>query len=149
MTSADRLEEIADYARYLQGLHEYFRPMMPNVRAINLLGFSQGCATQVRWIMSAFPRFDHLVLWAGALPEDLDYRPHLHYFQEKRLFTVYGHADPFLTPDRLAMLQQYIERSGLTFHTLAFEGGHTIDRPTLARLKALLDPDSPEYENFP
>lgn len=65
MTKEDRLDEITDYSNYLTTLYNEFIPQFSNDVKIILLGFSQGCATQVRWIMQAFPKFDHLVLWAG------------------------------------------------------------------------------------
>ena len=49
---------------------------------ILLFGFSQGCATQVRWINNMLPKFHKLVLWGGTLPEDIDYKPLLSFFSD-------------------------------------------------------------------
>ncbi len=134
MTREDRLDEIADYVRYLQTLYDHFIPQLaPDVRII-LFGFSQGCATHCRWIMQQFPRFDHLVLWAGLLPEDLNYQPHTDYFASKKLHFVYGTKDPFLTEERLQAHRQLIEEQQLNFRVDIFEGKHVVDRAVLRRL---------------
>ena len=95
MTKMDRLEEIADYTRFIKTLYDqYTRQLSADIK-ITLFGFSQGCATQCRWVMREFPAFDHLVLWAGRLPEDLDYRPHEAYFADKNIYFIYGLQDEF------------------------------------------------------
>lgn len=131
MTKGDRLDEIADYSNYLSTLYQQFIPQLaPDVKII-LLGFSQGVATQFRWIMRAFPRFHHLILWAGLVPEDLDYRPHQHYFSNKSLRFVYGTRDPFLTEKRLAFHQEVIQKNDLQVALQTFDGEHKIDRDIL------------------
>lgn len=134
MTSKDRLDEIADYARYIQSLYDQYVPLMsPDVHII-LLGFSQGVATQFRWVMRNFPKFHHLILWAGFVPEDLDYRPHGTYFSDKKLTFVYGNEDEFLTPERIDWHRQLIEEQNLNIQTIQFEGQHRIDRSILQNL---------------
>lgn len=132
MTREDRLTEIADFSRMLSQLYERYVPQCHPEVKITLLGFSQGTATQVRWIMRAFPPFHHLMLWAGQLPEDLDYRPHLSYFADKQLFCAYGNQDPFITEKRLAMMRSIIDESGLSFREVPYEGEHKVDRKALA-----------------
>ena len=134
MTSADRLDEIADYAAYLQTLYEHFVPRLADDVKIILFGFSQGVATQFRWLMRRFPAFDHLVAWAGTVPADLDYQPHLEYFQSRRLHFFYGTEDQFLTPDRLKWHEELVGRQQLRFNYRTFPGKHIVDRPTLKLL---------------
>ncbi len=134
MTSKDRLQEIADYARFLQGLLDDVLPRLhPEVR-ISLFGFSQGCATQVRWLMEKFPPFHDLVLWAGTVPEDLDYRPCLPYFSSKNLRIAYGTEDPLIKPERLSEQRAFLQEMRLPFVEHSFPGGHRVDAETLAGL---------------
>ncbi len=134
MTKEDRLIEIDDYSNYLATLYNQFTAQLADNVQIIFLGFSQGCATQLRWILQKFPRFDHLILWAGLLPEDLDYLSHQDYFTDKKLHFVYGTNDSFITPERLQQHEQLIENQHLKLNVLSFEGAHTIDRPTLQTL---------------
>ena len=136
MTKQDRLDEIADYTRYLRHLYDTFIDKLPENVRITLLGFSQGCATQCRWIMREFPIFDHLILWAGLLPEDLDYTPHRAYFNNKKTIFVYGKEDQYVTPERLQWQEDFAKSQGINFEVLTFEGKHEIDRKLLKSIAA-------------
>lgn len=132
MTREDRLDEIADFTNMLDQLYALYVPLCHPDAEINLLGFSQGTATQVRWIMRSFPKFHRLMLWSGQLPEDLDYQPHLDYFADKELFYAYGDADPLITPKRLAFMEGVINGSGLNFTKVPFTGEHKVDKTALS-----------------
>ena len=139
MTRADRLDEIEDYCNYLQNIYDVFtRQLRPDVQ-INLLGFSQGCATQCRWIMEKQPAFHNLILWAGLLPDDLDYKPFKDYFKTKNLYWVYGTKDQFLTPERLDWQKKFCQRMLLDFKEITFDGKHEIDREVLIDLNTKLN----------
>jgi len=134
MTKEDRLSEIADYAKYLEDLHQqYLAQLSPDVQTI-LFGFSQGCATVVRWPMEHFTRFDTLVLWGGMIPEDLDYKPHADYWANKKIHAVYGSEDQFITAERIAFHQQLLAEQQLTAEETVFKGGHVVDRDALVQL---------------
>ncbi len=131
MTREDRLEEIADYSRMITLLYNQYVPQCaPDVQIV-LFGFSQGTATAVRWIMRDFPHFDHLMLWAGQLPEDLDYQPVLDYYSDKQLHFAYGDQDRFITPERLDFMRQVLEESKLSFSEHPFAGKHRVEEEAL------------------
>ena len=132
MTREDRLDEIADFCNMLDQLYAHYVPQCHPEVEINLLGFSQGTATQVRWIMRSFPKFHRLMLWAGQLPEDLDYQPQLDYFADKKLFFAYGNEDQFITPERLVFMQKVIADAGLQFAEVTYQGGHKVDKEALS-----------------
>ncbi len=131
MTKHDRLDEIADYTRYIRQLYDTFKSKLPDKVNITLLGFSQGCATQCRWIMQEFPEYDHLILWAGLFPEDLDYTPHQGYFNSKKTIFVYGKNDQYVTPERLQWQEHFTKEQGINYKIRTFEGKHEIDRNLL------------------
>ena len=133
MTREDRLDEIADYVAMLDQLYNHYVPLCHPDVEITLFGFSQGTATQVRWIMHSFPHFHKLMLWAGQLPEDLDYKPHLDYFEDKALFTAFGDKDPLVTPKRLSFMHKVIAESGLKISEFSYEGVHKVERFALQR----------------
>jgi len=136
MTKEHRLDEIADYANYLQTLYDHYLPQLAEDVQIILLGFSQGTATQCRWVMRNFPHFDHLVLWAGQLPDDLDYTAHTDFFSKKKLYFVYGTADPFVTEERVAWQQNFAEEQHLLFDVMLFDGKHEVEKKALQMLNA-------------
>ncbi|WP_425421563.1 alpha/beta hydrolase [Phaeodactylibacter xiamenensis] len=134
MTKEDRLVEIADFSAYLTKLYIHFTADLPDGAQIILLGFSQGCATQLRWIARENPTFSHLILWAGSIPEDIDYGPVRHHFQDKPLHFVYGTEDPFITPERVAAQEALAAQLPMNYRVHTFEGKHTVEREALRGL---------------
>lgn len=134
MTKKDRLEEIADYTRFIKKLYDEYVPQFDANVKITLFGFSQGCATQVRWLMREFPKFDNLILWAGLIPEDLTYLPHTEYFSTKNNYWVYGTEDEFLKEKHVDWHHRFFKEQKLDFETITFEGKHVVNRTVLEEL---------------
>jgi len=133
MTSKDRLDEIEDYCTFIQGLYDTYIPQLSPDVQINLLGFSQGTATQCRWIHRNRPFHHRLILWAGLLPDDLDFRPMKDYFSSKEIFFVYGTLDRFLTPERLEWQRSFAQQNSIDYTEIPFEGKHKIHEVTLGQ----------------
>ena len=134
MTKEDRLAEIEDFSNYLSQVYDHFTKVLPASSQIVLLGFSQGYATQVRWMVRKNPQFSRLVLWAGSIPEDIDYSQSQSYFYNKPLHFVNGDEDPFLTPERLEQQSALIQKIPKNHRTHVFSGKHVVDRSALATL---------------
>lgn len=134
MTSEDRLDEIADYCNMLSTLYQYYVSQASQEVKVILLGFSQGCATQIRWIHKEHPSFDTLVLWGGLFPEDLDYSPLQGYWTDIPKYFVYGNQDEYLTEKVHQLHHELLKQHHLKVIEKKFEGKHVIDRPTLAEL---------------
>ncbi len=134
MTRGNRLDEIADYCNYLQTIYDQYTTKMPADVKIILFGFSQGCATQMRWMLQNQPRFDTLVLWAGSLPDDLDFSEQRDYFNAQQLFWLYGTEDQFIKDQVLEKQYAIMQQFELNFKTSTFEGKHQIYKPALATL---------------
>lgn len=140
MTRGDRLDEIRDYCAFLDGLYaDEMAPLGPEVRVI-LLGFSQGCATQVRWLHQSRPRFDHLWLWGGLVPEDLDYRSDelRAYLADKEIHHFLGDADPLVKPEYVELHRAFVKEQSLRVNEHTYPGGHTIVRDELRRFRKTL-----------
>jgi predicted esterase len=126
MTKQDRLDEIADYSAYLDTVFAHFRGQVsPSVKII-LFGFSQGCATQMRWILRGSPHYDHLIFWGGVLPEDLDYQPLAEYFNAKKLTFVCGDNDEFINQEGIEKHLALANEKGLAMDFVGFEGRHEV-----------------------
>jgi predicted esterase len=134
MTKADRLDDIADYSNYLQQVYEQYLSILPQNIQIILFGFSQGCATQCRWIIAKQPHFNKLVLWGGTLPEDIDYQPLLPYLSNKEIIFAYGLQDQFLTVEnRIEKHIDFAKANGILMKTWTFEGKHETRKEVLRR----------------
>ncbi len=137
MTKEDRLDDIRDYTTYLQQLYDEYLPQLPKEVEIILFGFSQGCATQCRWINACQPPFHQLVLWGGTLPEDIDYAPLLPYLRHKKQYFIYGTQDQFLTMNnRIERHLDFAEKQGFDLVVRTYEGKH---HPRKTDIKAFVD----------
>jgi predicted esterase len=111
--------------------------IVPKNAKIILLGFSQGGATAMRWLLKKLPeRIDSVQLWGCDIPPDLDYKSANDFISKKKLFWIYGNKDPYLNEDRAEQLKKRFEQFQLNPEILTFEGGHEIDRKLLFELNA-------------
>ncbi|MFT4663965.1 MAG: putative esterase [Polaribacter sp.] len=125
MTKADRVDEIKDFTSFLQQIYDQYITMLSPEVEIILFGFSQGCATQCRWINALRPQFNKLVLWGGALPEDIDYAPLLPYLSQKDIIFTYGTSDQFLTiENRIEKHIEFAKANKIEMRVWPFEGKH-------------------------
>lgn len=134
MTRENRLDEINDYCNMLSQLRSNFLEQCQTDTKVILLGFSQGCATQIRWIHQHMPAFDAIILWGGLPPEDLDYSAINTYWKNKPRYFVYGKQDQYLTPQVMQFYEKLVKEKQLDFTHWPFEGQHVIDRKVLKAL---------------
>ena len=139
MTREDRLAEIDDYVRYLDDLYrEVVEPETGRAPRVTALGFSQGTATVGRWRVHGSAMIDRLVLWAGALPPEIDPGgPHRARLAAAELILVHGRRDDLLDTGHLRAQHESLEKAGIGVKVLDFDGGHRMDRETLARLASM------------
>jgi predicted esterase len=136
MTREDRLAEIDDYVRYLDDLYgEVVERQAGRAPRVTALGFSQGTATVARWLVHGAAALDRVVLWAGLLPPEIapggSYRARL---ASTELVLVHGSRDEMLDAQQVLAQREALERSGVRLKVLEFDGGHRMDRATLAQL---------------
>ena len=127
MTREDRLHEIDDYVRYLDGV---YGNVVPRNARVTALGFSQGTATVCRWAGLGSSRLDRLIVWGGEVPPDLD----LKRLRVPTLTLVYGTRDELFTPKIIAATEERLRAHQIGYEVMPFEGGHEIDETTLRRL---------------
>ncbi len=138
MTREHRLDDIADNMAFLDGIFRRLAPALhPECRFVGF-GFSQGCATLMRWLLHARPPLKALVLYAGTIPDDLPYADHIDYLSSFPAFVTYGDQDEYLTPERALQYRAALEHTGLKLHYHVFEGKHTVEREVLQALKERL-----------
>jgi len=127
MTREDRLHEIDDYVRYLDGV---YRHVVPSGVKVTALGFSQGTATACRWVALGSSRIDRLIVWGGEVPPDLD----LQRLRVPSLTLVYGAHDQFFTGKIVAASEARLRAHNIAYDLVSFDGAHEISEPALLRL---------------
>ncbi len=135
MTREDRLNEIADYVRYLDTLCAALlaRIDRPGLR-VTALGFSQGAATVSRWAGFGQSPIDHVVLWGGELPPDLDLGAVRYRLGAMRFTVAYGDADQFVTAKVAAAIAARLREHRLEHQVRRFVGGHELNAALLQEL---------------
>lgn len=135
MTKEDREDDIVDYVNYLDMVYEEVMQSLPlkDVK-VTVLGFSQGTATVCRWIASKKRSLDHLILWAGMLPSDIE----LAAFTGFKIYFVAGDADEFIGKEQVAETEKLLASKKLSYEMIRYQGKHEIDEPILLALVKLL-----------
>ena len=123
MTREDRLNEIEDNNNYIDKIVKNFSS--ENMK-LNLLGFSQGCATASRWIAGKMRTVDNLCLWGSSIPEDIDLVEFGHLFNSSNFKLIAGDKDRIIKPDFLKSEFNRIRAAGVNCELISFEGGHEI-----------------------
>ena len=131
MTREDRQNEIKDYVRYLDLLHERFAAKHARARTV-VVGFSQGGATASRWAMLGRTRIDQLILWGATVPPDASLNAGA--LRGAALTIVVGRGDQYVTPSVLAAERARLVAAGLTVDVVEYDGGHSIKRAVLKTL---------------
>ncbi len=133
MTKENREDDIIDYVNYLDLLYQEVLGSLKNKNVkIIVFGFSQGVATVCRWIANKKSPVHHLVLWAGSLPQDLDFPQDL--TTSFKTYFVAGDADEFIKEDQVAAYEQLLHEKKLSIEIIRFQGRHEIHEPTLREL---------------
>ena len=135
MTREDRTSEIDDYVAYLNQLYDAILEQSTNkILKINLLAFSQGNATVMRWLDSDHVRCDKLILWAAFFGKGIADVIDLDKLKNIETHFVYGTQDEYLTqidiPKYLSETLAEIPHAKIT----SFDGPHTVDVPTLHKI---------------
>ena len=136
MTREDRLTEIKDYVDYLTNLYEHLFSTIDRSKVeLNVLGFSQGCATVSRWISESRKPVDRIILWAGGLPPEIDLTGG-GLFNRAQLVYVVGTGDELVTEAVIQKEEIRLREHAVPYRLIRFDGGHQLHRETLLQLAA-------------
>ncbi|MHB1222849.1 MAG: alpha/beta hydrolase [Gemmatimonadaceae bacterium] len=133
MTREDRLAEISDYVDYLDALWARVAEMLsgPDV-TLGVLGFSQGAATACRWTVLGTAPVRRLVLWGGAVPDDLPMNVLRNRMDGRPVDLVIGDTDPFRSAEAVAAQLDLLRTHAIACRLHTFVGGHHMDADTLS-----------------
>lgn len=135
MTKEDRETDIQDYVNYLDQLYRQVFDIISREQVkVHLLGFSQGAATISRWIALGDVTLESWILWAGLFPYDLSFEINREKLLNAKTLLVYGNDDPYYDAEKYRERHAIVEREGLTYETIAFEGKHEIPGEELLRV---------------
>ncbi len=135
MTKEERESEISDYINYLNLVYAEVLSAFKNKKVkINVLGFSQGTATVCRWIANKMVHVDHLVLWAGFFPHDLDYESNRELLDRLNTSIVMGEEDEFYSKEMVEAQLKIPFEKGIKYNLSYFKGKHEMHSEILLEL---------------
>lgn len=128
MTTENRESEIKDYLIFLTNVFskissELYTPKLK----LNLIGFSQGCSTAVRWLMSKKIMADKIFLCGGLLPKDIDFKTAAIVFKSTRLIYITGKDDKFFTQQEIEKEKSILASSRIDADFVNHKFGHEIN----------------------
>ena len=125
MTKEDRLTEIDNQQRYLGAVIE--NELAGFEGELILFGFSQGVATMGRFATFSKIKFDHMVLWAGSFPHDLEKEDLKDWPEDYKISYFSGHDDPYIKEGLIETQEKRMaELTGKEINANFFEGRHEI-----------------------
>ena len=132
MTKEDRETDIADYVSYLNELKSSFENRVPKNAKWVVFGFSQGATTACRWIQKGSINPDHLVLYAGIFPPDLD----VNAFEQKEFksWQLRGDKDEFWNERAKRENDSVLKKLQINPEWISFEGKHKVYADVLQSL---------------
>jgi predicted esterase len=135
MTSEDRESEIDDYVGYLDLLHDEIFSVVDRAKVrLWVLGFSQGAATVVRWVVRGKVEPNRVVVASGMLPAELDESAAARLAARGSLTVTFGDDDEFASPERVQSEETKLKQLRIPYDMIRFNGGHTITPALLEQL---------------
>ena len=134
MTKNNRENEIKDYVNFISSV---FNKVMSKVNSsfpkINVLGFSQGTHTAVRWLSNTKIEIDNLILWSGSFPHDCNYDDKK-YWSNINCKLVFGDNDTMINKEKLNSELELFSKQKIQFEVITFNGRHEIKKEPLQRI---------------
>ena len=128
MTTEDRANEIDDYVCMINNIYNEISGVVDYEKVqINVLGFSQGTHTAVRWLNKTKTRNDNLLLWSGTFPHDCNYTTNSEYWSKVKTKIVLGNQDRFISEEHLKSELEFINSQKINIDLSRYNGGHKID----------------------
>lgn len=137
MTSEDRENEIEDYVAFIDQIFQEVTTGLHNQNIkINVLGFSQGTHTAVRWICRNKPKVFSLLLWGGSFPRDCNYEVNIDYWNSIKSKIILGTKDKLINAEQISDEQKFLNNQNIDVELIKFNGGHEIN---IIKLKQIID----------
>lgn len=138
LTREDRDADIADALAWLSLVHDDVVSASTRGRGapptVATLGFSQGVATMLRWIAAGAVRPTRVVVWAGALAEDVDADVLRHRLAGVEVVSVLGDADELASEAVRDRVRAGLGAMSDRVDARTFVGGHRLDADLLRSL---------------
>ncbi|WP_400073441.1 alpha/beta hydrolase [Zobellia russellii] len=134
LTKEDTEQETQNVLTYLDAV--YSALSIPKSCNLIVLGYSQGVSIATRWVASRKIACNHLVLYAGGIPTELEASNFDFLMKNQtKVTTLVGNADEYLTEEKQASETKKINQlfKGEA-EQIFFEGGHEVKKELILNL---------------
>ena len=139
MTKLDKEKDIEDNISFIQTLYSNSVDKIGHTNfKLNTLGFSQGGATLVRWLMSNSTTIDSLILWGSDIPKDCLIEEKKSRWNSIDVKLVIGNQDEYINEENKQKVIDLINSYGLKYKLVEYEGNHKIIEKELEKIAAEL-----------
>jgi len=139
MTKLDKEKDIEDNISFIQTLYSNAVDEIGHTNfKLNTLGFSQGGATLVRWIMSNSITIDSLILWGSDIPKDCLTSEKKSRWSSIDVKLVIGNQDEYINEENKQKVIDLINSYELKYKLVEYEGSHKIIEKELEKIAAEL-----------
>ena len=135
MTKVDKEKDIEDNISFIKTLYtKIVDDIGHNNFKLKTLGFSQGGATLVRWIMSNSIKVDSLILWGSDIPQDSLTNQNKSRWSSINIKIVIGKKDEYISDENKKKVIDAVNAYGLSYKLIEYDGPHKIIESELIKL---------------
>ena len=135
MTKVDKEKDIEDNISFIETLYtKIVDDIGHNNFKLKTLGFSQGGATLVRWIMSSSLKVDSLILWGSDIPKDSLITQNKSRWSSMNIKIVIGKKDEYISDENKKKVIDAVNAYGLSYKLIEYDGPHKIIESELIKL---------------
>ena len=135
MTRVDKEKDIEDNISFIGTLYtKIVDDIGHNNFKLKTLGFSQGGATLVRWIMSSSLKVDSLILWGSDIPKDSLITQNKSRWSSMNIKIVIGKKDEYISDENKKKVIDAVNAYGLSYKLIEYDGPHKIIESELIKL---------------
>jgi predicted esterase len=135
MTKVEREDEIKDQTTYLNNIVQLYKneKWFGAVKKV-VLGFSQGTATAVRWLINSDFSPTKIILWGGAVPKDADFDKVKTLSEKSDLNICIGTKDEFISVEKVNEVNTLLSEKKIKYNLTLYEGEHKIYKNVLKKI---------------
>ncbi|GAB4142325.1 MAG: esterase [Ignavibacteriales bacterium] len=136
MTNLERENEIKDYLIFLNNIFakvtsNFFIPKLQ----VNVLGFSQGTATAIRWVLDRKVIAENLILCGGKIPSNIDFKTCSIISKSTKISYLIGRNDEFISESDINEEKQLLFTNKIDADFYMLNAKHEINAEVVSFIK--------------
>jgi len=135
MTKLEREDEIENQTTYLNNIVQLYKNENWFGAAQKfVLGFSQGSAAAIRWLINTNFSPNKIILWGGAIPKDADFDKVKALSEKSDINICIGTKDEFISEENVNEIKTLLSERKIKYNLIVYEGEHKIYKNVLEQI---------------